>query len=34
MVSFANFASIASLGVGFHLGTLHSYFFNKTFGKI
>ena len=28
MVSFGNFARIASLGVGFHLGTLHGYFFS------
>ena len=28
MISFVNFARIASLGVGFHLGTLHGYFFS------
>ena len=27
MVSFINFAKIASICVGFHLGTLHGYFF-------
>ena len=31
MVSFVNFARIASLGVGFHLGTLHGYFFYQDF---
>ena len=29
MVSFVNFAKIAILGVGFHLGTLHGYFFSQ-----
>ena len=28
IVSFGNFARIASIGVGFHLGTLHGYFFH------
>ena len=28
MVSFVNFARIASLCVGFHLGTLHGYIFS------
>ena len=31
MVSFGNFARTASLGVGFHLGTLHGYFFQQDF---
>ena len=31
MVSFVNFARIASLWVDFHLGTLHGYFFNQDF---
>ena len=26
IISFANFARIASICVGFHLGTLHGYF--------
>ena len=34
MVSFVNFARIASICVGFHLGTLHATFFTKTFGQI
>ena len=39
MISFVNFARIASICVGFHLGTLHSYFFHyrymylKTYAK-
>ena len=31
MVSFVNFARIASIYVGFHLGTLQGYFFHKDF---
>ena len=31
MISFVNFARIASICVGFHLGTLHGYFFQKDF---
>ena len=31
MVSFVNFARIASIWVGFHLGTLHVYFFHQDF---
>ena len=31
MVSFVNFVTIASLCVGFHLGTLHGYFFRQDF---
>ena len=31
MVSFVNFARIASIFVGFHLGTLHGYFFHQDF---
>ena len=31
MIIFGNFAGIASLFVGFHLGTLHSYFFHGDF---
>ena len=31
MVSFVNFARIASICVGFHLGTLHGYFFYLDF---
>ena len=31
MVIFVNFASIASICVGFHLGTLHGYFFHQDF---
>ena len=31
MVSFVNFARIASLCVGFHLGTLHGYLFHLDF---
>ena len=27
MISFVNFARIANICVGFHLGTLHGYFF-------
>ena len=34
MVSFVNFARIANISVGFHLGTLHGYFFTKTVGQI
>ena len=34
MVSFVNFARIARICVGFHLGTLDGYFFTKTFGQI
>ena len=34
MVSFVNFAGIASVCVAFDLGTLHGYFFTKTFGQI
>ena len=33
MVSFGNFARIASICVGFHLGTLHGHFFTKTLAK-
>ena len=29
MVSFVNFARIASICVGFHVGTLHGYFFHQ-----
>ena len=31
MISFVNFARIVSICVGFHLGTLHGYFFHKEF---
>ena len=31
MISFVNFARIASICVGYHLGTLHGYFFHKDF---
>ena len=31
MVSFVNFARIASICVGFHLGTLYGYFFHLDF---
>ena len=31
MVSFVNFARIESICVGFHLGTLHGYFFHQDF---
>ena len=31
MVSFVNFARIASICVGFHLGTLQGYFLHKDF---
>ena len=31
MVSFVNFARIASICVGFHLGTLHGYVFHQDF---
>ena len=31
MVSFVNFARIASICVGFHLGTLQGYFFHQDF---
>ena len=31
MISFVNFARIASICAGFHLGTLHGYFFHKDF---
>ena len=31
MVSFVNFARAASICVGFHLGTLHGYFFHQDF---
>ena len=31
MISFVNFARIASICAGFHLGTLHDYFFHKDF---
>ena len=31
MVSFVNFARIASLCVGFHFGTLHGYVFHQDF---
>ena len=31
MVSFVNFARIASICVGFHLGILHGYFFHQGF---
>ena len=34
MFSFGNSAGIASLGLGFDLGTLHGYFFAQTFGQI
>ena len=30
MISFVNFARIASICVGFHLCTLHGYFFSPT----
>ena len=32
MISFVNFARIASICVGFHLGTLHGYFFHQDIG--
>ena len=31
MISFVNFARIASTCVGFDLGTLHGYFYHKDF---
>ena len=31
MISFVNFATIASICVGFDLGTLHGYFFHQDF---
>ena len=31
MISFVNFARIASIFVVFHLGTLHGYFFHQDF---
>ena len=31
MVSFGNYARIASICVGFHFGTLHGYFFHLDF---
>ena len=31
IISFANFARITSICVGFHLGTLHGYFFPRNF---
>ena len=31
MISFVNFSRIASICVGFHLGTLHGYFFHQDF---
>ena len=31
MISFVNFARIASICVGFDLGTLHGYFFHQDF---
>ena len=31
MISFVNFARIVSICVGFHLGTLHGYFFHQEF---
>ena len=31
MISFVNFARIASICVGFHLGTLQGYFFHEDF---
>ena len=31
MISFVNFARVASICVGFHLGALHGYFFHKDF---
>ena len=31
MISFVNFARITSICVGFHLGTLHGYFFHQEF---
>ena len=31
MISFVNFARIASICVGFHLGALHGYFFHQDF---
>ena len=31
MISFVNFARIASICVGFHLGTLQGYFFHQDF---
>ena len=33
MVSFVNFGRIASICVGFHLGTLHGYYFHYTLAK-
>ena len=31
MISFVNFARVASICVGFHLGTLQGYFFHQDF---
>ena len=31
MISFVNFARIANICVGFHLGTLHGYFSHQDF---
>ena len=31
MINFVNFARIASIRVGFDLGTLHGYFFHQDF---
>ena len=31
MIGFVNFARIANICVGFHLGTLHGYFFHQDF---
>ena len=33
MVSFVNFARIASICMGFHLGTLHGYFSPRLLAK-
>ena len=33
MISFVNFARIASICVVFHFGTLHGYFFHQAFGE-
>ena len=31
MINFVNFARLASICVGFYLGTLHGYFFHQDF---
>ena len=33
MISFVNFARIASICIGFGLGTLHCYFFHRLLAK-